>query len=232
MRSDGALKFFKKRVTNRPHENLWLNLPEYGTADREICVGLLTRILRDYSAAELPSFTKYCKTPQQAQYFESSFGEHYKLIQSLCTTLQLRNVVEVGTFTGMSALIWLSNGVSLTSVDIVPWRDFENTVLDDDLILGTDFHQHILDISETESFNQMIPTFTSSDLIFLDGPKDGKFEQIVVPQILNLLSGKGTWLLLDDIHLKAMNSCWEAITNEKYDLSLIGHSSGTGLVRL
>jgi hypothetical protein len=78
----------------------------------------------------------------------------------------------------------------------------------------------------------MIPTLTSSDLIFLDGPKDGKFEQIVVPRILNLLSGKGTWLLLDDIHLKAMNSCWEAITNEKYDLSLIGHSSGTGLVRL
>lgn len=232
MRSDGALKFFKKSVTDSPHENLWLNLPEYGTAEREIRVSLLTRILSDYSAVELPSLTKYCKTSEQAQYFESSFGEHYKLIQSLCTTLKVRNVVEVGTFTGMSALIWLLNGVSLTSVDIVPWYDFENTVLDDELILGASFQQHILNISETGSFNKLIPDLISSDLVFLDGPKDGKFEQIVVPKILNLLSNKGVWLLLDDIHLKAMNSCWEAIPNEKYDLSLIGHSSGTGLVRL
>ena len=232
MRSDGVLKFFRRVGESSPHENLWLNLPEYGTADRENCVSLLTNILQDYATVELPSLARYSKIPQQAQYFESSFGEHYKLIQSLCKTLHLDNVVEVGTFTGMSALIWLLNGVSLTSVDIVPWRDFENTVLNEDLVLRTGFKQHILDISESRAFNQMIPTFMSSDLIFLDGPKDGIFEQKVVPKILNLMSGKGTWLLLDDIYLSAMNSCWEEISNEKYDLSLIGHTTGTGLVRL
>ena len=215
-----------------PHENLWLNLPEYGTPAREICVSLLTNILHDYATVELPTLKSYCKTPQQAQYFESSFGEHYKLIQSLCKTLHLRNVVEIGTFTGMSALIWLLNEVSLTSVDIVPWRDFKNSVLNEELISRTEFKQYVMDISDSHAFNELTPTFKSSDLIFLDGPKDGIFEQKVVPQILNLLSGKGTWLLLDDIHLRAMNSCWEAISNEKYDLSLIGHSSGTGLVRL
>lgn len=215
-----------------PHENLWLNLPEYGSSERNEVVTLLLSILTDYGSTELPELFRHCKTPAQIQYFESPFGEHYKLIQSLCKTLHLRNVVEVGTFTGMSALIWLLNEVSLTSVDIVPWRDFENTVLNEDLILTTGFKQHIFDISEPNSFNEMIPDFTSSDLIFLDGPKDGIFEQKVVPQILNLMSGKGTWLLLDDIYLKVMNPCWKAIRNEKYDLSLIGHSSGTGLVRL
>jgi predicted O-methyltransferase YrrM len=229
---DCALKYFRRIHAGNQHENLWLKLPDYGMADRGISVNLLTNILRDYASVELRSMARYCKTPQQVQYFEASFGEHYKLIQSLCKTLQLRNVVEVGTFTGMSALIWLLNDVSLTSIDIVPWRDFEDSVLSEDLILRTGFKQHILDISESHAFNEMIPAFTTSDLIFLDGPKDGVFEQKVVPQILDEMSGKGTWLLLDDIHLRAMNSCWEAIGNEKYDLSLIGHSTGTGLVRL
>ena len=207
-------------------------MPEYGSIKRSEAVTLLSEIIAEYSRTELPELTKYCKTPSQIQYFESSFGEHYKLIQSLCKSLQLRNVVEVGTFTGMSALIWLLNGVNLTSVDIVPWRDFEDTVLDQELILNTDFVQYVLNISEPGAFNKMIPLFKSADLIFLDGPKDGIFEQKVVPQILSLMAGKGNWLMLDDIHLRAMNSCWENIKTEKYDLSLIGHSTGTGLVRL
>jgi predicted O-methyltransferase YrrM len=226
------LKFFSRHRSGSPHENLWLNLPEYGTLEREETSALLTSIIADYASTELPDLSGYCKTPSQIQYFESSFGEHYKLIQSLCKTLQLRNVVEVGTFTGMSALIWLLNEVSLTSVDIVPWRDVENSVLNEDLISRKEFSQHVLDISESDSFSKMITVFKSADLIFLDGPKDGIFEQKVVPQILRLMSGTGSWLLLDDIHLQAMNSCWQAIRVEKYDLSLIGHTAGTGLIRL
>ncbi len=226
------MKFSRSSLTEGPHDNLWLNLPEYGTSERDEIATLLSSILADYSSTELPQLSRYCKTPPQIQYFESSFGEHYKLIQSLCKTLRLRNVVEVGTFTGMSALIWLLNGVSLTSIDIIPWSDFENSVLDIDLISSTGFKQHILDISQPKAFNLITSAFTSADLIFLDGPKDGIFEQKVVPEIIELMNGKGGWLLLDDIHLRAMKPCWDEIQNEKFDLSLIGHTSGTGLVRL
>lgn len=226
------MKFSSRNHNYSPHENLWLNLPEYGTSEREETATLLSRILADYSCTELQDLSGYCKTPAQIQYFESSFGEHYKLIQSLCKTLQLHNVVEVGTFTGMSALIWLLNGVKLTSVDIVPWGEFESSVLNTDLISKTEFKQHVLDISQPDAFDKVIPSLTSADLIFLDGPKDGIFEQKIVPQILTLMSGTGVWLLLDDIHLRAMNSCWEGIRGQKFDLSLIGHSSGTGLVRM
>lgn len=224
---------FNRSVNNlSPHDNLFLNLPEYGSSERVEKIELLTKIINDYANTEFPNLAPYCRKPEQNQWFSAPFGEHYKLINSLCKSLSLRKVVEVGSFTGMSALIWMLNNVSLTSIDIVPWNEFDDTVLSDALIQDASFSQKILDLMDVDSFNEMIPDFLSSDLIFLDGPKDGIFEQEVVPKLINLLSGRSVWLLLDDIHLRAMQPCWDAITNEKYDLSLIGHSSGTGLVRL
>jgi len=226
------MRFTRAVNSQSPHDNLFLNLPEYGTSERVEKIELLTKIISDYANTELPNLAEYCRKPEQNQWFSAPFGEHYKLINSLCKSLSLRKVVEVGSFTGMSALIWMLNNVSLTSIDIVPWSEFDDTVLSDALIQDASFSQKILNLMDVDSFNEMIPVFLSSDLIFLDGPKDGIFEQQVVPKLINLLSGGSAWLLLDDIHLRAMQPCWDAITNEKYDLSLIGHSSGTGLVRL
>ena len=224
---------FNRAVNNlSPHDNLFLNLPEYGSFERVEKIELLTKIIYDYANTEFPNLAPYCRKPEQNQWFTAPFGEHYKLINSLCKSLSLRKVVEVGSFTGMSALIWMLNNVSLTSIDIVPWNEFDDTVLSDALIQEASFSQKILNLMNVDSFNEMIPDFLSADLIFLDGPKDGVFEQKVVPELIDLLSGKGSWLLLDDIHLRAMKPCWEEIKNDKYDLSLIGHSSGTGLVKL
>lgn len=226
------LIFSRKPKIANPHENLWLQLPEYGTIQREDRVNLLTTILRDFFETDLPNLDPYCKTQQQRQYLGATFGEHYRLINSLCKTLKLDNVVEVGSFTGMSALIWLINDVSLTSIDVVPWDNFEDTVLNEEMTQQSHFSQKILDISMPSSFSKMVPEFKAADLIFLDGPKDGVFEQKVVPEIIALMKGTSAWLLLDDIYLRAMKPCWDEIKNEKYDLSLIGHTSGTGLVRL
>jgi predicted O-methyltransferase YrrM len=225
------MKFTRSSAAKSPHDNLFLNLPEYGSFERVEKVALLTRILQDYATTEFPDMVQYCRKPEQYEWFHASFGEHYKLINSLCKSLQINKVVEVGSFTGMSALIWLLNSVALTSIDIVPWRDFEESVLSDDIVNGNLFNQKIMNLLDDSRFSEMIPEFMTCDLIFLDGPKDGVFEQKIVPKLLDCMSGSGSWLLLDDIHLRAMKPCWDAIENEKYDLSLIGHSSGTGLVR-
>ena len=225
------MKFARRYDEKSPHDNLFLNLPEYGTFERVEKVSLLSGILKDYATTELPDMKKYCKKPEQYEWFHASFGEHYKLINSLCKSLNIQKVVEVGSFTGMSALVWLLNNVSVTSIDIVPWKDFDQTVLSDEIVSGDHFNQKILNLLNNATFSEMLPEFMSSDLIFLDGPKDGVFEQKIVPKLLECMSGSGAWLLLDDIHLRAMKPCWDAILNEKYDLSLIGHSSGTGLVR-
>ena len=226
------MKLTRRIAAKGPHDNLLLNLGEYGSSERAQTVTLLSRILQDYATTDLPDMKHYCKSPQQREWFHASFGEHYKLINSLCKSLQIRKVVEVGSFTGMSSLVWLLNNVSLTSIDIVPWKEFDETVLSDEIVNGSDFNQKILNLLDASTFSEMVPEFMESDLIFLDGPKDGVFEQKIVPKLLTCMQESGAWLLLDDIHLRAMKPCWDAIKNEKYDLSLIGHSSGTGLVRL
>lgn len=226
------MHFFREKNLKSPHDNLFLNLPEYGSAERAEEIALLSSILQDWANTKLPDMSSYCKTSEQSQWFSAEFGEHYRLINSLTKSLKLRRVIEVGSFTGMSALVWLLNKVSLTSIDIVSWKDFEGSVLSDSVVGENLFNQKILNLLDDASFDLMCPEFLAANLIFLDGPKDGVFEQKVVPKLIDLLSGNGSWLLLDDIHLRAMKPCWEEIKNDKYDLSLIGHSSGTGLVKL
>ena len=70
----------------------------------------------------------------------------------------------------------------------------------------------------------------TAPLILLDTAHDGVFEQ----QIYDMLDAAGYegLLLLDDIYLNdAMQDFWHRIGRETYDLTPIGHWSGTGLVR-
>ena len=68
-----------------------------------------------------------------------------------------------------------------------------------------------------------------SPLIMLDTDHEGPFEHKAY-QYLKDINWKG-YLLLDDIHLNApMKEFWNQIDNEKYDITSMGHWSGTGLV--
>ena len=65
--------------------------------------------------------------------------------------------------------------------------------------------------------------------IFLDVDHDGLYEDKFY-SFLNSIEWKGI-LVLDDIHLnEPMKNFWNGISQEKYDLTQIGHWSGTGLV--
>jgi hypothetical protein len=75
-----------------------------------------------------------------------------------------------------------------------------------------------------------INEFTDADLIHLDiDPHDGIQEQ----RLLDLLirnDFKGL-LICDDIHLSAsMESFWDRINLKKFDITHLGHWSGTGIV--
>jgi hypothetical protein len=68
-----------------------------------------------------------------------------------------------------------------------------------------------------------------SKYIMLDTYHDGVFEEQFI-NYLDSINYKG-YLLLDDIHLNfEMERFWGSITKEKYDLTSIGHSTGTGVV--
>jgi len=68
-----------------------------------------------------------------------------------------------------------------------------------------------------------------SKYIMLDTYHDGTFETEFYNYLVSI--GYTGYLLLDDIHLNfEMERFWGSITKEKYDITNIGHATGTGVV--
>jgi predicted O-methyltransferase YrrM len=160
-------------------------------------------------------------------------GEHYKLLAGLVEVLRPSLIVEVGTATGLSALTMhqsLPAGGRMVTFDVVPWQRFPDTVLrNQDFADGT-LRQHLGDLSERAVMQQHAALVQSAELIFIDGPKDGRFEQVLLERLTELPLKQRPVLVFDDIRLWTMLAIWRDIRQPKLDVTSFGHWSGTGLV--
>lgn len=160
-------------------------------------------------------------------------GEHYFLIQLLCEQLKPKSVIEIGTFLGSSTRVFLSdeNIKNLFSFDLIPWNKFTNnylSCLDKDL-LNKKFKQYFDNLIIESNFEKYLDIFLNCDFIFLDGPKNKKFESQIFYYFIKVKPKKPVFILVDDIHLSTMVDLWNEIPFHKIDLSFIGHWSGSGL---
>lgn len=155
-------------------------------------------------------------------------GEHYKLLRGVSEVMKPKLVVEIGTWVGMSALALSKFAEKTITYDVRQWDSFKKTFL-----LAEDFEhkieQRVGNLLEDKFFNLQIEIFKDADLIFLDAPKDGNFEQKLLSKILPLLKSESI-LILDDIKFINMLDIWEKLEFPRIDLSSFGHSSGTGIV--
>lgn len=159
-------------------------------------------------------------------------GEHYRFLAALIEVVQARAVVEVGTYTGLSALTILSvlpPSGRLVSFDVVPWNEVPFTALRSD-DFGEAFEQRIGDLSEANTFGRHRELVREADVVFIDGPKDRRFEKAFLCMLLPILRGRGAIVVLDDIRVLEMVDVWEWIPSPKLDVTSFGHWSGTGLV--
>jgi predicted O-methyltransferase YrrM len=158
-------------------------------------------------------------------------GEHYRLLPALCGATHARKVVEIGTSTGQSALAFLTAPVveRVDTFDLIAWDDVPGTVLE-----ATDFGprlgQHLGDLADADLFVEHQGLLTDADLIFVDGPKDGHFEQVFLPKLLALRPERQQLIVLDDTRLMTMVQLWRDLPAPKLDLTSFGHWSGTGLL--
>jgi predicted O-methyltransferase YrrM len=160
-------------------------------------------------------------------------GEHYKLLAGLVIAVQPRTVIEVGTFTGLSALAlkkYLPAEGVLTTFDITEWSAFSDTCLK-----KSDFEDHRLvqqlgDLSDAAVMKRHAELIGKADLIFVDAPKDGVFEPRFLQNLDQMEFEKPPLLVFDDIRLWNMLAVWRGITRPKIDLTSFGHWSGTGIV--
>jgi len=160
-------------------------------------------------------------------------GEHYRLLAALVKLLQPKRVIEVGTFRGLSALAlkkFLPADGKITTFDVVPRDSLPDTCLRPEDFLDDRLQQQIGDLSDARVFELHRSLIQETELLFVDGPKDGVFERKLLQQLETVDFHKPLLVVMDDIRFWNMLAIWQDIARPKLDLTSFGHWSGTGLV--
>ncbi len=160
-------------------------------------------------------------------------GEHYRLLAAVMRIVRPTLAVEIGTYTGISALAMragLNDSGRLVTYDIMPWSKLASTVLVES-DFGPRFEQHVGNLGNPEFFEAERDILLDAEVIFCDGPKDGVFEPTFLARLARERQKPGL-LIFDDIRLLNMVELWRTLDRPKLDLTSFGHWTGTGLVRI
>ncbi len=160
-------------------------------------------------------------------------GEHYKLLAGLMLALKPKSVIEIGTATGLSAIAlksFMLPDARIATFDVIPWRDYPETVLttadfDDQRLV-----QHLDDLQQSASVERHRSLLEGADFIFIDAAKDGVMEQRFIDNLLQLKYQRSPIVMFDDIRVWNMLGIWRKLPRPRLDLTSFGHWSGTGLV--
>jgi predicted O-methyltransferase YrrM len=198
----------------------------------ELLIDLSLQAIQNARQTNLRDLAERNKQLPDAVYFDVYPGNHYRLLQVLARNLARRNIIEVGTFTGMSSacmLCGMPESCKLTTFDLFSWRNFRSHLTEEDFASGR-ITQVLEDLSNSNTFDRYLPLFNESELIFCDAPKDGIFEHHFLANLTRAKPASTCILVLDDIRLLNMIDIWRAIKSPKLDLTSFGHWAGTGLV--
>lgn len=160
-------------------------------------------------------------------------GEHYRLLSALVQELQPKLVLDVGTYTGLSALSMLPalpQGGRIVTVDVTPWQRIPGTHLRDADFSDGKLSQIVCDLGEAKTAAMHGDLIRNADLVFIDAPKDGVFERSFLSNLAAIGLRQGALLVFDDIRLWNMLEIWREIEHPKLDITSFGHFCGTGLV--
>ena len=164
------------------------------------------------------NLSKYLKSTDDLGFPKSWFYmdaglEHYRLLAFISKLYNGVNLLDIGSYQGSSAIALSFNK--------------KNKVISYDI-------EHQPEIADIKIPNiefikgNVIKDEITAPFILLDTYHDGTFEQDFVDHLIKI-KYKGL-VMFDDIHLnREMDNFWDGLKNEKYDLTEIGHHSGTGI---
>jgi len=140
--------------------------------------------------------------------------EHYRLLVYIASLCSNKLIFDVGTHACKSAIALSSNPLNrVKSYDIVQLEPINPKIDNVEYFIG--------DVTAD-------PELRRSSIIFLDVSHDGTYEDVVCNHLRS--SGWRGLLVLDDINLNdPMKNFWNKITERKYDITRLGHWSGTGI---
>jgi hypothetical protein len=145
--------------------------------------------------------------------------EHYRLFTYLTKLYNNITLIDAGTSHGHSCLALAQNPLN----KVITYDIFDKDFPFFNNYTNVEFKK--LDINKEE------PTIIkSAKIISLDiDPHDGKQEKIFTDYLIKI-EYKG-YVICDDIHINGpMKQWWDSIKIEKYDITDVGHFSGTGVI--
>jgi predicted O-methyltransferase YrrM len=159
-------------------------------------------------------------------------GEHYRLLPALVQEIGARRVVEVGTYKGHGtlAIAAASDQTDVVTYDLIAWDQFADTALQESDLIEGRIVQRLGDLGDPAYREEQWGTLREADLLFIDGPKDGVWEQHAVREICEGLTDRRRLIVFDDIRLMPMVQLWRDLAFPKLDITSLGHWSGTGLM--
>jgi len=163
-------------------------------------------------------------------------GVNYRLLAGLMQTLAPKQVVEIGTSEGVSALTmlkYLRPDASLTTFDVIPWRNISQprgTCLRESDFADGRLRQEVADLGDNATFGHYSALLSGADFLFVDGPKDGVFEPRFVAALQTI--PMNCIALFDDTRWWNMLKVWRELPWPKLDLTSFGSWCGVGLVEI
>jgi len=150
-------------------------------------------------------------------FFMEAGQEHYRLLAYIGSLYKSKTLLDIGSYQGNSAIALSHSGKNkIISYDLDTQPIIEKIKNDNIKFIKGDI---LAD-------NDLI---LASPFIMLDTYHNGDFEQEFVDHLINIKYNG--LVMFDDIHLNnEMSNFWNGLKNEKFDLTDIGHFSGTGLV--
>jgi hypothetical protein len=154
----------------------------------------------------------------QKYYQDFSSKEHYRLLTYISNYYNSEIFLDIGTLKGCSALALSTNQTNkVYSFNLSEQKELNEIPRNVEFIIDNVINGNFDDI------------ILKSKLILLDTFHDGTFEQMFY-EYLKRIGYVGT-LILDDIHLNnEMKFFWDNIEKNKFDITNIGHATGTGVV--
>ena len=106
-------------------------------------------------------------------------GEHYRILSSIVNVTNAREVIEIGTYTGLGTLSikeGFANSGKISTFDLVAWNklNLDSHFIDEDFRDGS-IEQIIGDLSDNNFFEKNFNKLNNANIIFIDAPKDENF---------------------------------------------------------
>ena len=172
--------------------------------------------------------------PTAPDWFTIWPGEHYRLMAALVKVMQPKVIVEVGTDTGLSSLCmkkYLPADGKVVTFDLIPWQKVEGgpDLVQEDFADGR-LEQRLADLGDPATFEKHRDLIASTELFFIDGPKNIQFETSFMKLLETVKFERPPIMIFDDTRLPSMLKFWRDLAYPKLDLTSFAHWSGTGMV--